>query len=788
MRVLNRKIVRDVVRLRGQLVAVAVVVCCGVATFVAMRASYGALLETRSQYYAEYHFASVFAHVTRAPRQLVDRLERIPGVRRVEGRVVADVTLDVPGLAEPATGRVVSIPTTRAPELNCVFLRRGCFPERSDPDAVVASEAFAEANGLRPGDRIGAVLNGRWRRLRVCGIGLSPEYVYEIRGFASMLPDNRRFGVLWMGEESIASVFDLEGAFNDVTLALEPGTDERTVIEAVDHELDRYGCSGAFGREDQVSARFLDDEIRHQRASGLLTPAVFLAVAAFLLHLVMVRLVGTQREQIAVLKAFGYSNGAIGLHYIKLALVAVGTGALAGVPLGLWLGRLLAELHAQYYRFPVLMFGTNGTEIAVGVIITAGAACLGAFSAVLSAVRLAPAEAMRPAAPGAFRPLVLERVNLHRMLTPAVRMMLRNLERRPVRTLLSILGIAVAVAIVVLGRSMYDAVDYISKVQFEDVQRDDVTVAFVEPRSGSVRHDLEHLPGVVAVEPFRVVGVELIHDHRRKRTTLLGLAPTCRLRRIVSVDRVPVSLPRDGLLLTTRLADMLGLRAGHEVDLQLLEGDRRRATVLVAGVVDEPMGLGAYMEASALARLLGEQDAVSGAYLEIDAAAEGALFRALKGAPSVAGVSLRRAALASFQTTIEENMAVSNGTIFLFAIVIAAAVVYNGARIAFSERQHELATLRVLGFTFQEVTAVLFGEQILVTALAMPVGFALGWFMAAWLKVSIRSDMMRLPLGTEPSAFAIALLVVASATVFSGLAIRRKVVGLPMVEALKVRE
>jgi putative ABC transport system permease protein len=788
MRALDRKVLRDLGRLRGQMIAVAIVVCCGVATFVAMRSSYGALLASRTAYYDEYRFADVFAHVKRAPLGVARQLAAIPGVARVEPRVVAEVTLDVPGLDEPATGRLVSVPTERETGLNAIFLRSGSLPARVRPDDVVASEAFAEANGLAIGDTVGAVVNGRWRRLRVCGIGLSPEYVYEIRGFASLLPDNRRFGVLWIGEEALAAAFDLTGAFNDVAIALAPGASEAEVVARIDAALDRYGGAGAYGREDQVSARFLADEIRGQRASGFYSPAVFLAVAAFLLHLVLTRLVGTQREQIAVLKAFGYGEATIGWHYAKLALAAVLAGAVVGVPLGLWLGWLLAGLHAQYYRFPEQIFGANGAEIAFGVVVTALAACLGAFSSVRRAVSLPPAEAMRPAPPAVFRPLLVERLNLHHLISPATRMLLRNVERRPGRALLSILGIAMAVAIVVLGRSMFDSVTYLSAVQFQDVQRDDVTVAFVEPRPESALADLRHLPGVLRVEPFRAAPVELRNGHRWRRVSILGMSRGGDLRRAVSLDRRAVELPDEGLLLTSRLAELLGVAPGDLVRVRVLEGDRREREVSVAAIVDEPMGLNAYMETRSLAVLLGEQGSVSGAFLEVDPLEEPALFRRLKAAPAVGGVSLRSATIESFEQTISQNMAISSTTIFVFAIVIAAAVVYNGARIALSERQHELATLRVLGFTFREVGLLLFGEQVILTVAAMPVGFALGWLFSAWIKTTINSDLMRLPIGTDPSGFAVAFLVVSAAAVLSGAVVWRRVRRLDMVEALKVRE
>jgi len=475
MKALHRKLLRDLVHLRGQMVAISVVVACGVAVFVTTRTAYDSLLISQATYYANYRFADVFASLKRAPDVLAARIGAIPGVGVVRTRVVFDVILDVPRLDEPATGRLVSIPEHRAPILNDVYLRRGRYVEPGRRDEVLASEAFTEANHLDVGDSIGAILNGRWQRLRIVGIALSPEYVYEIRG-ADIFPDNKRFGVLWMSREAMGPAFDMDGAFNDVVLSLSPGGSEAEVIARLDRLLERYGGLGAIGREDQISNRFITDEIAQNRVFGTVLPTIFLGVAAFLLNIVLSRLVSTQRDQIAVLKAFGYDNFTVGLHYVGFALVAVLAGSVLGTGLGLWLGALINEMYVQFYRFPVLRYEAGPSVVALSILIAGSAALAGAWGAVRRALALPPAEAMRPEPPLRFHAGVLERSGVQRLLPSAVRMIVRNVTRRPGRAALSVLGISLAVAILILGRYFVDAIQHIADVQFRLVQRDDVTV------------------------------------------------------------------------------------------------------------------------------------------------------------------------------------------------------------------------------------------------------------------------------------------------------------------------
>ncbi|MGE5278662.1 MAG: ABC transporter permease [Acidobacteriota bacterium] len=788
MTALGRKLLRDLWHHRGQAVAVALVVACGVASFLTTRSAHHSVLLSRDDYYQRYRFADVFVSLKRAPNALMARVAAIPGVAFAESRVVVDVTLDVPGLLEPATGRIVSIPDASPPALNRLAIRRGRFPEAGRRNEVLASEAFASANRLDVGDRVGAVLNGRWESLRIVGIALSPEYVYEIRGAGHILPDNRRFGILWMSREAVGPAFDMEGGFNDVVLTLAPGASRADVISALDDLLERYGNLGAYGREDQVSNVFLDNELTELRTEARVVPAIFFGVAVFLLHIVVTRLVNTQRDQIALLKAVGYGNVAIGLHFLEFVLAMVIAGVALGSGLGLWLGRELTHVYADYFHFPTLRYEAGLESVAISVFASLGAGVLGALGAVRHAVSLPPAEAMRPEAPARFRPGSLERLRLNRLLSPAARMIVRNLTRRPVRFALSVLGVSLAVGILVLGRYFWDMVDEVLNLQFRMVERQEATVGFTDPRSARAAFELARLPGVLRSEPFRVVPVRLRHEHRSKRVALFGLSPDADLRRVVDRRGRRVTLPPDGVVLTAHLADTLALRPGEKVTVEVLEGERLIRRVLLAGVADEVLGLNAYMSLPALHRMLREAGSVSGGYLSVDPAESARLYALLKRMPAVAGVSVQGAMIRSFRDTIASLLGTFTAVLVLLASVIAIAMVYNGARIALSERGRELASLRVLGFTRGEVATMLLGEQALVTLLAVPLGWAIGFGSCALISTLYDTDLMRMPLVANPRSYLFAALTVAAATIASGWIVRRRIDRMDLVAVLKTRE
>jgi putative ABC transport system permease protein len=784
---LDRKLIRDLIHLRGQVIAVALVVACGIAAYVTMRSSYDSLVISRATYYDTYRFADVFAQLKRAPDSIAAEIQTLPGVAATQTRVVLEVTLDVPGLDEPATARLVSIPERRTPILNDVFIRQGRYVEPGRRDEVLVSEAFAEANQLQVGDALGAVINGRWEELRIVGIALSPEYVHEIRA-ADVFPDRRRFGVLWMSRDALGPAFDMEGAFNNVTLSLAPGADQAEVIDRLDELLERYGGLGAYGREEQESHRFLADEIEQDRITGIIVPSIFLGVAAFLIHMVLSRLVATQRDQIAVLKAFGYGNVAVGVHYLKFALVAVFAGTVAGTALGVWFGRELAEVYKQFFRFPVLQFEVGLETAGLAIAISAGAAFMGAILAVRRVVVLPPAEAMRPEPPATFRPGLLERIGLQKLLSPATRMIIRNIERRKWKAAISVLGIALAVAILVVGRYSFDALDYIIDVQFRTAQREDATIIFNNPRASQARFDVTHLPGVLRAETFRTVPVRLRFEHRSKRVAILGVKPDGELRTLLDRSLKKVDLPSEGLMLSTKLAEVLGARPGDTITVEVLEGARPVRQVPVVRLVDEWIGLSAYMDASALNRLMREGETVSGAYLAIDPRFATQFYSLVKRTPAVAGTAFREMMLNSFLETIAKSLTISTTVLIVFACVIAFAMVYNSARVALSERGHELASLRVLGFTQREVTAMLLGEQALLTLAAMPLGFAIGLGICALLAGLMNTELYRMPLIVKGHSYAFAFLIIAAAAALSGALILRRLYSLNLVEVLKTRE
>jgi putative ABC transport system permease protein len=791
MRALDRKLLRDLRLLWSQALTIALVVAAGIGGFVTSLSAVDSLAAARDDFYAAGRFADLFAGVKRAPRSVEAALRDLPGIADLQTGVEAMVRVTLPGVGDPVIGQLIGIDPLQPPRLNRVSVSEG-RPLRAD-DARAAGDAalpalvsrgFAQARGLRPGDTVQAQLNGRQRTLRIEGIALSPEFIFA--GLWGM-PDLRGYGIFWVDRTALAAAYDMNGAFNRIAVRLAPGADAQATADALARRLAPYGGRDVVARAEQASHQMLDNEIAEQRVIGTVLPAIFMAVAAFLLHVVISRLVGTQREQIAALKALGYADAAIAWHYLKLVLLIVIVGLGLGLLLGRVLGSLFTGLYAELFHFPRFDHRIAPWLAGAGAAIALGTGVLGTLNAVLATVRLAPAEAMRPPAPGHYRRTLLETLGIQRM-GPALRMIVRNMERRPWRTALGIAGIACAVAITVMGNFFRDAIDHIVHTQFELSLRGDVTVWTAEPVDDRVRLELARLPGVRQVESTRFVPVALSHGHRRERGLIRGYAARPELYRVIDVAGRETLLEGRGLVLTDRLADKLGLRVGDTVQVDVLLGAPRTLQLPVAGTVREMMGLNAYIERGALNRLLGDGDVATGWVLGVERGSEPALLQATQALPLAAGAFSKATMLRNMQDISARNVRIMSTVMTAFAALISIGVVYNSARIALAERGWELASLRVLGFTRAEVSALLLGELAIAIALALPLGMALGWALVHGVNALLRSDQFLFPSVILPRTYAWAALCVVAAGIASALIVRRRIDRLDLVAVLKTRE
>jgi putative ABC transport system permease protein len=787
MKALDRALFRELSRLRSQVATLALVVAAGASVFVAMKITVDALDGGREAYFRAQRLGDLFLTVKRAPRTVLADLAAVSGVAQVEGRVVGDVPVFLDGHDQPATVRLASIDPHAIAPLNAVRIRRGRLPDPDHDDEVVLNEPFADATHLQPGGAVSAVLNGRLRRLRVVGVGISPEFVFNLPP-GVMSPNDERYGVAWMLRAPLEAAFDLRGAFNDVVVRLAPGAKRGDVMAAFDRQLSRFGGRGTYGRDEQMSWKMLDVRIGRLRGMLVFVPGLFLLVAAFVLNVVLGRLVEGQREQIGALKAFGYTNARLARHYLQLAALAVLPGAVLGVAGGLEMGHALTRLFVHYFRLPLAGGGVEWGAIAGALTVVFSAAALGALQAVRKATRLDPVEAMRPPSPPVFRRGYVERLRMMRRVPAAVLMVARNVRLAPTRALASIAALAFATALCVTGSFFGGALDALVHHQFDTAMREDLSVAFVRPIGPEACDSLRALEGVDDCEPLVTTPVHAKFGPLDRQVAVTALPQGGQLRRLVGTDGKPVPMPPTGLMVSRRLLGHLHAEAGDALTLETIEGRPRRRQLPVSAALDDEMGLNVYASPETLTELAGEMPLMSVALLRVAPGFEAQVVQRLSRMPTVIGVTSRSAAIADFEKATAESMRVMTAILALLSAVLAIAVVYNGARVALAERSRDLASLRVLGFTRAEVSRILLGEMGIAVGAGVPLGLWLGRALAALTVRGVSADEFRLPLVVTPGTYLLAALVVIAASVLSALQMRRLIDRLDLVEVLKTRE
>lgn len=778
---------RDFLHLRGQAMAVAIIVACGVAIMIMALGALSSLQASQDVYYERFRFAQVFAQVKRAPTSRVGDINTIAGVRTVETRIVGYAKLDIEGFNEPINGRLISLPESGEPVLNRVILHQGRWPDPKRTNEVIVSKAFTEAHGFQPGDTFNAILNGHAQTLQIVAIAESPEYIFTL-GPGALLPDDKRFAVIWAGRKALEASFDLEGAFNDISLMIDPNVNESAVINELDRRLDRYGGIGAYGREDQVSHAFINSEMQQLQSMARIIPPVFLTVSALLLNAIMGRLIATERQQIGILKAFGYTSLEVGWHYIKLALIITSVGLLFGFGLGAVLARLVTHLYSDSFRFPVLLYQLSPQAFIISASAALGAAIIGTLNAALKAGKLEPAEAMHPAPPESYRRGKIQALSAKLHFDEPTRMIMRHITRWPARGATTVLGIAAAQGLLVGSLFSFDSLDSLLETFFYRTDPYEVSFSLAEPRGRDAIFNFNRLPGVIKTEPTRHVAVRLTHDQFEERAVVIGLMPSGTEKRVLSLNGQYAVLPKKGLVLSGQLATMIRVSAGEAVHVEFLEGRRPVLNVPITAIIDDYIGASAYMDKSQLNALMMEGNVVSGGYAKIDPAQLGAFQSAVMARPIISGIALQSASISSFETTLEDTISIMMFIYTLIGAAIAAGVVYNAARISLTERGRELASMRVLGFTQGEVSYILIGELAILTLIALPIGCLLGLGMAFAVASGMSTELFRVPLVINPSTYGYSAVIVLLAALVSSLLVVSRVRSLDMISVLKTKE
>ncbi len=792
MKTLDRKLLREVKHSRGLILTITSLMAVGVMCFIYMHSAYDNLNLAKEQYYSQCRMADFWIDVKKAPLAELAALTKIPGISEIRPRIQSFATVDLERVEEPLNSLVLSLPDTQRPVINDIVLKRGGYFTGRRRNEVIVNDAFARQHGLYPGGWIHLLLNNRREELMIVGTAISSEFVYLV-GPGNITPDPEHFGVFYLPQSYAEEVFDFDGAANQVVGLLSPEVRERPeeTLRRAELLLGDYGVFSTTARKDQPSNHFLSDEIRSLGTFASILPTIFLAVAALVLNVLMVRLIDQQRSTIGMLKALGYSNGEIFVHFVKFgALIGLASG-LPGLAAGYGMAELITKIYHRFFEFPNLVNRVYPVWYLTGLAIAIVCALVGTVHGARLALRLQPAEAMRPRPPVAGGRIWLERfARLWRRLGFGWRMTLRNLVRHRLRTGVGIMSVAFGAGLMVAGFMLREGVEYIVEFQFNQVMRSDFDLTFKDERSSEAVVEARRLPGVERAEPVLDVAGDFFHGPYRHKGVVTGLAADARLT--VPRDRVgrSVRVPEAGLAMTRKLAQLLHVEAGDVIEFEPIKGLRQRRAVPVAEVIDSYVGLSVYADIHYLSRLISEELAVTGVQITADPqpAVRHALDQELKQLPALQSFNGRQNVIRNVTETVLKTQAIFISLLVVFAGVIFLTSLLNTSLISLAERRREVATLRVLGYTAWQVGGYFFRQSMVVTVLGTLAGLPLGYGLCMWVTARFDTEMFRFPLVSPPSVWiqtwALALLF----GVLTHLAVQRDIHRMDWREELNVKE
>jgi putative ABC transport system permease protein len=790
--VLNRKLGRELLRGTSLLVTVVAIISVGTGAFVGLLSAQRILESSQASYYARYRFADFWVEVKKAPLSAVEPLAELDGVADLEARVVFDVILDVPGTVRPLAGRLISAPARgHADTINGMCLVRGSGFSDDRAEEVILGEAFAAEHGLAPGDRIDLILNRKRESFIVVGTAISPEYVYMVRGEGDFVPDPEHFGILYVKENYAREVLDFEDACNQIVGQLLPGHTENVdlLLARMEAQLEPYGVLATVPRERQASHRFLSDEIRGLAITAVIMPTLFLVVAAMVLNVVLSRLVQRQRTIIGTLKALGYTDGEVFGHYLGFGVVIGLAGGVAGNAVGLLIAYGLVQLYPSFFQFPSFLFRVYPDLLVTGVGISLLFSVAGTVKGVWTVLGLAPAEAMRVQPPERGGAVFLERIpRLWRRLGFRSHIALRSLARNRVRTLTGVLAQGFAVAMIFATLALYDSMWYLVEFQFEEVLHSDVDIGLRDERSMAALLEVERLPGVDYAEPLLGMVFDFRNGPIARRVAVTGLPPGHRLTTPRRADLGAISIPADGLMMSEKLAEILGTEVGDTLVLTPVRGRREPVTARIAATMESFLGLECYADQRYLSRLVGEARAVNSVQTDIDPARKESLYRALKQLPNAQGLGVRADTKHNIESTFVETTASTLGLMIVFAGVIALGTMLNASLLEIGDRTRDISTFRVLGYRPAQIAGIFLRQNLVVFALGLLLAYPLGYLLVLASAQAYATELFRMPVIIKLQTALLSGVIALAFTVVVQLAVYRYTRRLDWLEGIKIKE
>lgn len=787
MSILFKNLLRDIKKSKGQFISILIIVILGVTFYTSLNSAFKNLSNSSIKYYEEYRLADLWIDLDKAPISIKEKVEKLSNVEMVTGRIVKDASINISD--ENATLRFITLPDIKSNIVNDLTIKSGRYFSESDSNQCLLDEDFFKANNLKLGEYIYPVINGNQAKLKVLGVVKSPEFIYTLKDSGELIPDNKRFGIIYIKQSFGEAIFDLKGSVNNISIKVKSGSDVDEVKDDVKKLLKNYGVKSSIDRKQQTSTMMVDAEIKKLQSTGGSFPVIFFMVASVIIYIMMGRMVENQRIQIGVMKALGFTNVQVLIYYMSYSTIIAVSGSLIGSILGTYMGFSITKLLNQYFNLPLSNTQIYGEFVIPAFLLTLIFCLFAGYNSCKIIFKIMPSEAMREKSPISGKKIVVEKVDfIWRNINKLERIIMRNLFRYKRRVLLTSLGVIFSSAILLVAFSMNDSVNFMIKQQYGSIQNYDIKVKFSKLLSINDLSTIKDIQHVVEFEPILETGIELSNGWKSKEVGFTALTQNPKMYKVEDKSGNSVTLPQNGLLISEKLANILGIKVNDSVNVKFFFPEKEEKKMVVKGIVVQYLGLSTYTSMNNLNSVLGEGVIANSAVLKLESSAfENEVKNKLKDMPGVSSVE-SKADSSNALTKNMEAMKSTIGMLIMLSATLLIAVLYNIATINIFERQRELATLKVLGFNNKEVKKLIFNENYIISIFGIIIGLPLGTWLGGYLIEASSTDAYSIPYVVEFKSYVITIILTLIFTVITNMALMRKIKAINMLEVLKNKE
>jgi len=787
MKILFRNLLRDIKKSKGQFISILIIVVLGVTFYTAINSAFKNLSNSSTKYYEEYRLADIWVDLYNDPIGIKEKVLSISNVKAVTGRIIKDASINIS--EENATLRFITLPDMKTDIVNDIVMKSGRYFSEGDSNQCLLDEDFFKANNLNLGEYIYPIINGNKVKIKIVGSVKSPEFVYTLKDSSEIMPDNKKFGIIYIKQSFGEGIFNSKGSINNISIQVSNGSDIVKVKDDIKRTLKNYGIKNVIDREEQTSIKMINLKIEQLKSMGGSFPIIFFMVASVIIYIMMGRMVENQRTQIGVLKAVGFTNLQVLVYYMSYSALVAFIGSIIGAITGTYMGASMTKLYNQYFNLPLAETKIYGEFVIPAFFLTLAFCLFAGYHSCKAIFKIMPSEAMRQKSPESGKKIILEKIDLiWRNISYLGRVITRNLFRYKKRVILTSLGIIFSSAILLVALSMKDSIDFMIEKQYSSIQNYDIKVRFSNLINIEELNNIKNINHVKEVEPVLETGVEISNGWKTKQVGFTVLVKDPQMYRVEDKDGNIISIPQNGLLVSEKLADILGIKLNDSVNVKFYFPGKEKKEMVVKGVVVQYLGLSTYTSMDSLNSLLGEGMIANSAVLKLDDIKyENDIKDKLRDIPSVASLESKTDSLNALLTAMGA-MGASIGIYIILAGILLIAVLYNIATINIFERQRELATLKVLGFNNNEVKQLIFTENYIITIFGMIIGLPVGKWLGAYLMKTSSTDAYTIPYVIEFKTYIIAIILTLLFTVITNLTLIKKIKALDMIEVLKNKE